>query len=36
MRRITTTRRGQPIEYASFIYRSDKYRFYTRLTRGFD
>lgn len=36
MRRITTTRRGQPIEYATSIYRGDKYRFYTRLTRGFD
>ncbi len=32
-RRITTTRRGRPIEFASSIYRGDKYRFYTRLAR---
>lgn len=32
-RRITATRRGRPIEYASSIYRGDKYRFYTRLAR---
>ncbi len=32
-RRVTTTRRGQPIEYAQSVYRGDKYRFYTRLMR---
>jgi GntR family transcriptional regulator len=32
-RRLTTTRRGQPIEYAQSVYRGDKYRFYTRLVR---
>ena len=32
-RRVTTTRRGQPIEFAQAVYRGDKYRFYTRLTR---
>lgn len=32
-RRVTTTRRGQPIEFAQSVYRGDKYRFYTRLTR---
>jgi GntR family transcriptional regulator len=32
-RRVTTTRRGQPIEYAVSVYRGDKYRFYTRLAR---
>ncbi len=32
-RRVTTTRRGQPIEYAQAVYRGDKYRFYTRLMR---
>jgi GntR family transcriptional regulator len=32
-RRVTTTRRGRPIEYAESVYRGDKYRFYTRLTR---
>jgi len=34
-RRVTTTRRGQPIEYAQSMYRGDKYRFYTRLVRDF-
>lgn len=32
-RRVTTTRRGHPIEFAQSVYRGDKYRFYTRLTR---
>lgn len=32
-RRVTTTRRNQPIEYATSVYRGDKYRFYTRLGR---
>jgi GntR family transcriptional regulator len=32
-RRVTATRRGQPIEYAHSVYRGDKYRFYTRLMR---
>jgi GntR family transcriptional regulator len=32
-RRITETRRNQPIEYASSVYRGDKYRFYTRMVR---
>lgn len=32
-RRVTATRRGQPVEYAEAVYRGDKYRFYTRLTR---
>jgi GntR family transcriptional regulator len=32
-RRLTATRRGQPIEYAESIYRGDKYTFYTRLGR---
>ena len=35
-RRITSTRRGQPIEYAVSIYRGDKYRFFTRLVREFE
>ncbi|MCA9859234.1 MAG: UTRA domain-containing protein, partial [Thermomicrobiales bacterium] len=34
-RRVTSTRRGQPIEYAQSVYRGDKYRFYTRLAREF-
>jgi GntR family transcriptional regulator len=33
--RITTTRRGQPVEFATAIYRGDKYRFFTRLVRDF-
>jgi GntR family transcriptional regulator len=33
-RRVTTTRRNQPIEYATSVYRGDKYRFYTRMVRG--
>lgn len=32
-RRLTTTRRGQPIEYAKSVYRGDKYTFFTRLGR---
>ncbi len=32
-RRVTTTRRGHPIEYAQSVYRGDKYHFYTRLMR---
>jgi len=32
-RRLTTTRRNQPIEYASSVYRGDKYRFFTRMVR---
>ncbi len=34
-RRVTATRRGQPIEYAQAVYRGDKYRFYTRLMRDY-
>jgi GntR family transcriptional regulator len=33
-RRVTVTRRNQPIEYATSVYRGDKYRFYTRMVRG--
>ena len=33
-RRVTCTRRSQPIEYASSIYRGDKYRFFTRMIRS--
>jgi GntR family transcriptional regulator len=33
-RRLTVTRRNQPIEYATSVYRGDKYRFYTRMVRG--
>jgi GntR family transcriptional regulator len=32
-RRLTLTRRHQPVEYAASVYRGDKYRFYTRLVR---
>jgi GntR family transcriptional regulator len=32
-RRLTLTRRHQPVEYATSVYRGDKYRFYTRLVR---
>jgi GntR family transcriptional regulator len=32
-RRVTLTRRNQPIEYATSVYRADKYRFYTRMVR---
>ena len=32
-RRVTITRRNQPIEYATSVYRGDKYRFYTRMVR---
>jgi GntR family transcriptional regulator len=32
-RRVTTTRRNQPIEYATSVYRGDKYRFHTRMVR---
>lgn len=35
-RRTTTTRRGQPIEYAVSLYRGDKYRFFTRLMRDLE
>jgi GntR family transcriptional regulator len=31
--RVTTTRRSQPVEYATSVYRGDKYRFYTRMVR---
>jgi GntR family transcriptional regulator len=34
-RRITETRRNQPVEYATSIYRGDKYRFYTRMVREY-
>jgi GntR family transcriptional regulator len=33
IRRITYTERGQPLEFAKSVYRGDKYRFYSRLTR---
>ncbi len=33
IRRSTFTERGQPLEYAKSVYRGDKYRFYTRLSR---
>jgi GntR family transcriptional regulator len=32
-RRTTYTDRNQPIEYAQSVYRGDKYKFFTRLTR---
>jgi GntR family transcriptional regulator len=32
-RRVTTTRRNQPVEYATSVYRGDKYRFHTRMVR---
>ena len=32
-RRVTTTRRNQPVEFATSVYRGDKYRFYTRMVR---
>ena len=32
-RRTTYTERNQPIEYATSVYRGDKYKFFTRLTR---
>lgn len=32
-RRVMSTRRNHPVEYATSVYRGDKYRFYTRLTR---
>ena len=32
-RRVTVTRRHQPVEYAASAYRGDKYRFFTRLVR---
>ena len=35
-RRTTTTRRGQPIEFAVSLYRGDKYRFFTRLVRDLE
>ena len=31
--RVMSTRRNQPVEFATSVYRGDKYRFYTRLTR---
>jgi GntR family transcriptional regulator len=33
IRRITYTERGQPLEFAKSVYRGDKYRFYSHLTR---
>ncbi len=33
IRRTTYTERNQPFEFATSIYRGDKYRFYSRLTR---
>jgi GntR family transcriptional regulator len=33
IRRTTYNERGQPFEYTKSVYRGDKYRFYTRLTR---
>jgi GntR family transcriptional regulator len=32
-RRMTLTRRNQPIEYATSVYRGDTYRFHTHLVR---
>ena len=32
-RRVMVTRRNHPVEYATSVYRGDKYRFYTRLVR---
>ncbi len=32
-RRVTVTERQRPIEYATSVYRGDKYRFYARLVR---
>lgn len=32
-RRVTMTRRNQPVEYATSVYRGDKYRFHTRMVR---
>lgn len=32
-RRVMFTRRNQPVEFATAVYRGDKYRFYTRLAR---
>lgn len=32
-RRVTETRRGVPVEYATSVYRGDTYRFYTRMVR---
>ncbi len=32
-RRVMVTRRNQPVEFATSVYRGDKYRFYTRLAR---
>lgn len=34
-RRVTITRRQLPVEYATSVYRGDKYRFYTRMVRDF-
>jgi GntR family transcriptional regulator len=34
-RRVTITRRQVPVEYATSVYRGDKYRFYTRMVRDF-
>ena len=34
-RRVTLTRRNLPIEYATSVYRGDKYRFYTRMVRDY-
>ena len=32
-RRVTYTERGRPVEYATAVYRGDKYTFYTRIVR---
>lgn len=32
-RRVTITRRNQPVEFATSVYRGDTYRFYTRMVR---
>jgi GntR family transcriptional regulator len=34
-RRVTTTRRNKPVEYAWSVYRGDKYRFFTRMVRDY-
>lgn len=32
-RRVTNTRRNQPVEFATSVYRGDKYQFFTRMVR---
>ncbi|MDP9355322.1 MAG: GntR family transcriptional regulator [Chloroflexota bacterium] len=32
-RRVTYSERGRPVEYATAVYRGDKYTFYTRIVR---